>query len=242
MPKERPLPTPEQIIDGLLNNGRSPEQIAGFFGLINHGIHEGTIRAQISCWEYVKGFFNMAVRRFVHDDDVIVLSDAELGIHQGSCKSPVCARLTDTYFGMLRGSQAEDGPSIHRKLRLLALDVILGKPRPDLEGKKTLYYDSLTGEDLITEKAVEITDKCIAGDTVKEVILSYFRSSDGMIAEVKLNLDGHSDMSNTVRLDHTFKPQSEGLLSASGLIKMDSELLHAIIIANRPRTKLLVLN
>lgn len=240
-------PTPQEILLGMFQAGRTVEQLVYGFDLINKGLNEGEIKAKISCWDNVKGFFEMADRFYVKNGGVM-LSDAQLGIHIGQCKSPLCRRLSQSYFEVLRPSDEADSERIAHQLRKLAKDILLGKARTDLEGRKSMYYDSQTGEDLFEAKVVDITDKCIVDQETdrqmrgftegeREVLLAYVPYSQGMLCDIKENYGGlgTSQAFNVEKLS----PDDEAFRIRASIIGIDPELFQAIIIANKPQTELL---
>lgn len=242
-------PTPQEILGGMFQAGRTSQEVMYGLGLVNKGIKEGEIRTKISCWDHVRGLFEMANRMYVQNEGMM-LTDAELGIHQAQCESPICGRLSRAYFEILRPSQESDSASIARQLQELASDIMLGKPRPDLEGKESMFYDSQTGADLFEVKVVEITDKCIVDKKMdkamrkatkgkREVLLCYVPYSGGMMCDIKENYGG-SGMSQTFNISRKLSPDMQSAFEHRvSIIGIDPELFQAIIVANAPSKKLL---
>ncbi|MCJ7804308.1 hypothetical protein MUP35_01040 [Patescibacteria group bacterium] len=237
MVTERNIPTPEEIITGLLR-GHKSEELMHEFCLINKGIKEGSIRTKISCWDHVVGFFEMANRMYVKNGEMR-LSDAELGIHQESCKSPVCRKLLKSYFEVLKPSQEKDAALISQHLQSLIREIMIGKPRPDLEGGKSIFFDSQTGADLFVTKAVEITDKCEEQKPKAQITLSYVEYSGGMMVDIK-QADPHPSSSQAFPVSQTFSPKDEAFQVRASVIGIDPELLYDIILVNAPQEKLLM--
>lgn len=236
MATETGLPTGEQIIEGLLRNGRTESELLGFLSLLNKGVKENEIRTEISCWDHVVGFFEMASRRFVRDDSTLILKDAELGMHEANCQSPICTKLTQIYFSFLRGSDAKDSEKIEDHLRCLATEILTGKVCPNFEGKRSIFYDSQTGDDLFVTKAVEITDKLIKDRLiVADVVLMYIPTSTQLLVDVHEMKNGETLVQQAFEL--TQKPlfTDEGFKLRASIIGIDPKLFNAIIVANKPQ-------
>lgn len=223
-------PTPEEILQGMFQAGKSYKQVLGMLGFLNDEIKEGKIGTNISCWDNVRGFFEMAGRFYVRNEYTMVLSDAELGIHMGQCKSPVCQKLSKTYFEVLRPSQEVNSERIAEELIILAKDLLLGKPRHDLDGRKSMFYDSQTGDTLFEVKVVDIADKCTHDE--REVLLCYIPYSGGILCDIKTGVSQAFNISRVTPEDEAFRHRAR-------IIGIDPKLFQAIILANAPRTKLL---
>ena len=246
MSEERAGQTPYEILQGMFQAGRTSEQIMYGLGLVSEGVKERTIRTEIGCWDNVKGFFEMANRFYVRNEGTM-LTDAELGIHMVQCGSPICKKLGRAYFEVLRPSQETDSAEVAKQLQKLAKEIMFGKPRPDLEGKKSMFYDSQTGDELFEVKVVDVTDKCIVDVETdretgrltgndREVLLAYVPYSGGMLCDIKESYGG-LDTSQTFNIGR-LSPNDEGFRIRASVIGMDPELLHAVIVANAPQIKL----
>lgn len=250
MTAEWTFPTPQEILDGIFQAERTGEEVMNILGLVDKGIKEGEVRTTIGCLDNVRAFFEMANRMYVQNDAEIVLTDAELGIHQIQCESPICRKLSRVYFEVLRPSKESDSVKISKQLQELAVDIILGKPRKDLEGRKSMFFDSQSGTDLFEIKVVDITDKCIvdkrmdemmrrATGAEREVLLCYVPYSGGMMCDIKENYGG-SGMSQAFNATRMLSPDEQYAFERrASIIGIDSELFQAIIAANAPREKLL---
>lgn len=242
-------PTPQEILEGMFQAGRTRWEVMCGLGLINESIKEGEIRTEIGCWDHIKGFFEMANRMYVQNEGMM-LTDAELGIHQAQCESPICSRLSRAYFETLRPSQESDSPSIAKQLKELASDIMLGKPRPDLEGKESMFNDSQTGADLFEVKVVDITDKCIVDEEAgkamrketnvkREVLLCYVPYSGGILCHIKEKYGG-SGVSQAFNISRKLSPDMQSAFECRAyIVGIDPELFQAIIIANAPQLKLI---
>jgi len=188
----------------------------------------------------------MAERMYVQNEG-FMLSDAELGIHQGQCESPICRKLAQAYFEILRPSDEADCEQIAQELQQLAEAIMLGKPRPELEGKESMFFDSQTGADLFEVKVVDITDKCIVDEEFaaamkkatdggeREVFLCYIPYSGGMMCDIKDGYGG-SFTSQSFNISRELSPDmKEAFEHRARLVGIDPELFQAIILANAPK-------
>ena len=229
-------PSPEEIINGMFAAERTPEQVFGALSIVYRGIKEGEISTQISCWENIQSFFNMAYRMYVKNEGMS-LEDAETGIHLATCKSPICRRLTQVYFQTLRLSKASESKEIFAQLRSLAQGIILGKPLPELKGKDSGYYDSDIGS-LKILKAVDITDKCVPQGNKERVSLRYIKDSSSYVVIIMCEFDEGGSISTGFRIDEKLNiNKNEGLHLEANQAGIDPELLCVIILANAPQTR-----
>lgn len=229
------FPTPSEIIEEMLGAGKSPNQIIGGLAMVMRGIEEGEIRTKIGCWENIRAFFEMAQRMYVQNGNM-ALGDAEIGIHIGSCDSPVCKNLVGSYYGVLRPSSEEDSQQIYKHLQDVAQEIILGKPLPELENQFSGWYDGQTKRRLKVLRAVDITDKCILRDRVKQVNLQYIKDRKGLIVFITQGSDEHS-MSRGHRINSDFSPYDKALNIDASLAGIDTEFLYVVMLANAPKIK-----
>jgi len=235
MSQEWQAPGPDDIYKGMLESGRSPFEFFAAAKVVEMAIDNGEVRTKIDCLEHIQGFFEMANRMYIKNS-AMDMKDAELGIHMASCRCPLCKKLGQFYFEELRVSSESDSPQILSKLQSLAKEIMLGKERHELVGRKSKFYDSVTGGDLFETKVVEITDKCIdANQKDRQILLCYIPYSGGTMIEVQdsvvsqvFNIEGDLMSGVTKDLEHRAR-----------VVGMDPNLFRAIIIANSPKTKLL---
>ncbi len=177
MPKEFDVPEPGSILKGILASGRTLEQFAAINDVIYAGRENGTIRSKISCWEHREQFFAMADRIYVKNGKM-ELKDAESGIHEGQCRSPICLRLTQAYFETLRPSTEEQSEQMREFLVGLRKELVTGREIKDLKGKPSGYSDLNTDSHLVIDKAVDISHlcQCQEGD---ESRLTYYSDHGG---------------------------------------------------------------
>lgn len=226
-------PTPEEIASGILKSGRTPEQFMGMLETTNQGIEEGVIRTDLNCWEHKERFFEMAKRMYVQNGK-IGFKDVEIGIHEGQCQSPLCARMQQAYFELLRPSKADDSPQIAVALKELEMELITGKERLDLRGELSDYYDSDTGKTLRISKAVDITDKCRLEQRGK-AILVYIKPVKGTMVEIQENNSKGVRASVAYRLNSDiFTPEDSVFKMRAKSMGIDPQFLHKIIVANAP--------
>lgn len=235
MPGEFKPPTATQILKGIVQTGVTPEEIASQLRGIQEDIEVGVFRTDLSCWETKELFFDMAQRMYVEDKG-FRNRDAEIGIHLGGCKSPLCRRMQQAYYEILRPSQETDAPYVAEALTALEQELMSGTEIEDLVGKPTDFKDSDTGEALSVIKAVEITRKCKVpeGD---QVLLVYFEPIEGMMVEIR----GGNPTNGIIQVsfilnDDVLTPADIVFGSHAEAIGIDPKFFHAIVYANAPRS------
>lgn len=220
---------PAEIAAEILSTGRTPEQFLGMLDVVGAGIENGVLREQISCFEHKSGFFEMA-RRFYVDSGEPRMSDAELGMHEGSCESPICAKLTETYWNVLRTSSAEDSANIAEQLDSLEADLLRGILREDLIGQRSGLYDSDTDRTLPIAKAVDITGLCMPQDG--EVVLIYTQPVAGTRVDIDM---GGSRVGYFVKDEGgLMDPEDALFVMRARRVGIDPRLLLEAVLLNAP--------
>ncbi len=227
-------PTPEEIAAGIFQSGRTPEQFMGMLEITQQGIEQGNIRTDLSCWEHKERFFEMAQRMYVRNDGMR-FQDVEGGIHEGKCESPLCVRMQQAYFELLKPSQDEDAPQVAEALAELERELMIGAEIEDLTGISSGFYDPDTGETLPVAKAVDITGKCRLAE-VDQAMLVYFKPLKGTMVDIREGRSTGGGSSVVFGLNSDiFTPTDPVFSRQAGWMKIDSQFLHAIINANAPQ-------
>lgn len=229
MPKEFGVPEPGDILKRILASGRTPQQFAAMNDVIYAGRENGTIRSSISCWEHREQFFEMADRVYVKNGKA-ELKDAEAGMHEGQCKSPICLRLARAYFETLSPSTEEQSEQMREFLVGLRKELITGREIGDLKGKPSRYSDSITDNLLIIDKAVDISHlcQCQKGD---EARLTYYSDHGGPGVRFSIRHTNGVEPSIFFYLGR-FQPDEIALQAE--FMGIDPKILHEIVYVNAP--------
>lgn len=228
-------PTPEEIASGIFQSGRTLDQFMALGEVVEQGVEEGAIRTDLSCWEHKERFFDMAQRMYVRNEGA-KLKDVEIGIHMGQCESPLCVRMQQAYFELLKPSQVEDSKRVADALVELEKELMQGKERADLKGKPSSFYDSDTEETLNVIKAVDITDKCRLGQEGSEALLSYLTPVKGIMVDIQEHSVAGGIAKVAFRLNSSiFVPEDPVFRRSADSMGIDPKFLHAIILANSPQ-------
>ena len=227
-------PTPEGVAAGIFQSGRTPEQFMGILETMQQGVEEGVIRTDLTCWDHKERFFDMAQRMYVQNDG-LRFKDAEIGIHEGQCESPLCVRMQQAYFELLKPSQNEDAPQVAEALADLERELMTGVEIEDLVGIPSGFYDSDTGETLSVAKAVDITAKCRLSEG-DQATLVYFKPLKGTMVDIREghSTGGGSSVAFGLNSD-IFTPTDPVFNRQAGWMNIDPQFLHAIINANAPQ-------
>lgn len=228
MSAEYQKPSFNEIANGILKAGETPESFVGMLNGMEKLIGEGKLRTDLTCWEHKIHFFEMAKRVYV-DNGFTDFNDCEIGIHEGQCESPLCLKMNQVYYKVLKPSQEEDSPRIAQFLAELEKELMLGKEIKDLRRKDGGFYDSDTGKTLKIEKAVDITDKCCVEKG--KALLVYMRPVKGIMVDIKYDNSGVAYSLNS----EIFTPEDLVFQRKANMMKIDPQFLHAIIIANAPQ-------
>lgn len=223
MPKEFNVPEPGEILKGILVSGRTLKQFAAMNDVIYAGRENGTIRSKISCWEHREQFFAMADRMHVKNGKV-ELKDAEAGIHEGQCKSPICLRLAQAYFETLSPSTEEQSEEMREFLIGLRRELITGKEIEGVRGK------SVGDPPLLIEKAVDISHLCVCQNN-DDVRITYLSNKDDLV--IRFSID-HNNSSGTSILFGMRGLQPEDISSPASFMGIDQNILHEIAHVNVP--------
>lgn len=231
MSKEFDIPEPRAILKGILASGRTLEQFAAMGTVISTGIENGTIRNKISCWEHREQFFEMADRVYVKNGKV-ELKDAEAGIHEGQCRSPICLRLTQAYFETLKPSTEEQSEEIRDFLVGLRKELVTGREIKELKGKPGGFSDS-SNNPMLIEKAVDISHLC-QGREGDESRLTYYSDHGGPgVRFSKKNKSG----SESIIFYQMAELRPDDLVYAGELMGIDGMILHEVVHVNSPERK-----
>lgn len=241
MHKEFIPPTAQELANGIISSGRTPQQFVEMLDVMQSGVSNGTIRNIISCWENKKMWFEMARSMYVGTEGPVLKRDAATGIHLGGCDAPTCLELQRAYFEVLRVSTPEDCQRIANFLDRFERRLVEGRLRPSLTGKPAGCYDSATGESLRIIKAVDITHWCRPTDEGGHAILVYSLPQRGTRVEIFSTYPGTKPnklfgSSVAYGLDSSiFNPEDVVFKRFSrSNFQMDPYLLHEMIIANAP--------
>ena len=235
MPKDFIQPSPEDLLKGMLV-AHSLDELNDIAKDIAYGAAELLLRDEIDCFEHKEGFFEMAERVYVQNGEP-KLEDVELGMHEATCQSPVCQRISQVYFDDLRSSTPDDSARIAKLLADLKVELVTGKPRPELEGEPSGVYDSDTGKVLPIAKAVEITDLCERGIIGADIaLLTYVVAHRGVRVDIKQGLPGTVVVGASYFLETNgiFQPDNPSLIGKAASMGIDPRILHELAFANAP--------
>lgn len=233
MSREFNIPGSDELFARLTSGGRTPEQLAGLDAVVREGMERGVVKKSISCWDNKTRALE-SIRRTFDLSSRDPLSDVELGMHIGGCKSPICRRIGEAYFERPSAKPGEDLMVVgQRYVDALALELVMGRELEDRRGKNSDCYDSATGNTLPVIKAVDIAHLCIQEEETDykfEKELIYINPQKGPIVELNHALMTLLDL-------NSLNVQSEVFEMHARVMGIDPRILFEIIHANAPVIK-----
>jgi len=114
-----------KIAEGLINRpGGSPEGFIAVEEIFDKAVERGIIRSEISCEEIRREWFISARSTYVDNNpEPRFPIDAETSLHLGGCNAPICLKLSQVYWQVLRPSQPEDSGAIAEYLDRLETEI-----------------------------------------------------------------------------------------------------------------------
>lgn len=176
----------------------------------------------------------MARRMCAEGDEKVYIKDAEIGIHFGNCRSPLCCSMKRVYSELLRPSTVDDSDKIKRALLDLEHELMEGKEVRSLRGKPSHFYDPVTGEQLKLARAFDITEKCRLSVEDK-ALLVYINSLTGMMVNLQEISQGKIMNAGFNLNSELFTPHDLIFKRYANSMGIDSQFLHAVIFANVPK-------
>lgn len=227
-------PSLQDLVQRIINSGRTSQQFVDTLDVLRTGIERGGINPNISCYEHKTRWFEMARRFYVQNDYRVPIEGAELGMHEANCKAPTCKRLLKEYFSLTETTE-DDSPQISTFLDDLEKELVAGKVREDLIGTYSGVIDSDTDERLPIVQAVDISHHCILEDGY-EGVLTYTKPQKGIRVNIEVRQNDRVATHIAFFLGSSLlQPEGEVFIASADRLGIDSHILFDIVNANAPK-------